>query len=119
MKDRDNKKRWYDKIPYTNDALLKLQRLTIKERYDIAREVIPVVESIKLHNRDVEDLPVSIGLDRVLGLYQEQNKRRWYDNSLPLARVFKTASCLQEEDFQNIMMGIEMSLQSEEGENGQ
>lgn len=116
MADKDSKKRWYDKVAYTNDVLYKLQKLTIKERYDVAREVLPVVESIKTHNRELDEVPLSIGLNRVLGLYQEQNKRRWYDQSLPVARVFKAASCLPEEDFQNIMQGIEMALYNEERE---
>lgn len=113
----ENKKRWYDKIPYTNHVLESLRRLSIKERYDIAREILPVVESIKAHNREleIEETPLSLGLDRVLGLYQDC-KRRWYDNSLPLARVFKTASCLPEEDFSNIMQGISMTLCTEEHE---
>jgi hypothetical protein len=113
MKNRDKNKRWYDKVPYTNEVLAKLEKLTMKERYDVAREVISVVETIKVQTRELEEAPLSIGLDRVLGLYKEQNKRRWYDNSLPLARVFKTASCLSEEDFSNIMLGMEMALREE------
>jgi len=102
--------RWYDHVPYTNDVLYKLQKLSIKERYDIAREVLPVVESIKEHNRELDEVPLSLGLDRVLGLYQEYHKRRWYDKSLPVARVFKSASSMPQEDFQNIMEGISMAL---------
>ncbi len=107
------KRRWYDEKPYTTNILGHLKNLSIRSHYEISREVIRVVDSIKEHNRDQAEAPLSIGLDRVFGLYQEQNKRRWYDNSLPISRVFKTASTLQGEDFQNIMHGIAISLEGE------
>ena len=100
------KKRWYDSEPWTAEVLEVLQTLTIRSHYEIAREVIKVIDAIRANNRDRDEIPLSLGLDRVLGLYKEQNKRRWYDNSMPLSRIFKTASCLPDEDFQNIMQGI-------------
>lgn len=110
------RKRWYDERPYTTNVLGQLKNLSIRSHYEISREVIRVVESIKQHNRELTEVPLSIGLGRVLGLYQEQHKRRWYDNSLPLSRVFKTASTLQDTDFQNIMQGIDMSLSNEDSD---
>lgn len=111
---RTIKKRWYDERPFATNVLGHLKNLSIRSHYEISREVIRVVESIKQHNRELDEVPLSLGVDRVLGLYQEQNKRRWYDNSLPISRVFKTASTLQDEDFHNIMQGIEISLVGEE-----
>ena len=107
------KKRWYDSQPWTQDVLDVLQTLSIRSHYEIAREVIRVIDVIKSNNRERDEIPLSLGLDRVLGLYKEQNKRRWYDKSMPLSRVFKTASCLPDEDFQNIMQGISMSLRND------
>lgn len=109
----DRGKRWYDERPYVTNVLGTLKTLSIRSHYEISREVIRVVESIKQHNRELEEVPLSIGVNRVLGLYQEQNKRRWYDNSLPLSRVFKTTSTLQKTDFHNIMQGIDISLSSD------
>lgn len=106
-------KRWYDNKPYTKEVLDVLQTFSIRTHYDIAREVIKVIEVIKVTNREREEIPLSLGTNRVLGLYQQQNNRRWYDRSLPLSRVFKTASCLGDEDFQNIMQGISISLKEE------
>ena len=107
-------RRWYDKKTYTSNVLSVLKTLSIRSNYEISREVIRVVESIKQHNREMAEIPLSIGLERVLGLYQEQHKRRWYDNSLPLSRFFKTTSTLQEEDYQNIMRGVSISLTGDE-----
>ncbi len=107
------KKRWYDREPWTGEVLDVLQTLTIRSHYEIAREVIKVIDVIRANNRERDEVPLSLGLDRVLGLYKEQNKRRWYDNSMPLSRIFKTASCLSDEDFQNIMQGISISLRNE------
>ena len=106
-------RRWYDEKPYTTNILGHLRDLSIRSHYEISREVIRVVDSIKEHNREQTEAPLSIGLDRVFGLFQEQNKRRWYDNSLPISRIFKSASTLQDEDFQNIMQGIAVSLEDE------
>ncbi len=108
------RRRWYDEKPYATNVLGHLKSLTIRSHYEVSREVIRVVDSIKAHNREQQEVPLSIGVDRVLGLYQEHNKRRWYDNSLPISRVFKTTSTLQDEDFHNIMQGIAISL----GDNG-
>lgn len=110
----EHNRRWYDKKKYTSNVLGILKNLSMRSHYEIAREVIRVVESIKIHNRELDELPLSIGVDRVLGLFQEQHKRRWYDNSLPLSRCFKTTSTLQEEDFQNIMQGVCISLKGDE-----
>lgn len=107
-------RRWYDEKPYAADVLDVLKTLPARQHYDIAREVIKVIEIIKANNRERDEIPLSIGIERVLGLYQEQNKRRWYDKSLPISRIFKTASCMADEDFQNIMQGISTTLRANE-----
>ena len=68
------KKRWYDSQPWTQDVLDVLQTLSIRSHYEIAREVIRVIDVIKSNNRERDEIPLSLGLDRVLGLYKEQNK---------------------------------------------
>ena len=64
-------RRWYDNKTYTSNVLSVLKTLSIRSHYEISREVIRVVESIKQHNREMAEIPLSIGLERVLGLYQE------------------------------------------------
>ena len=106
-------KRWYDVKPYADDVLSILKELSLQSHYDIAREVLKIIEAIKVNSRDMEDAPLSIGVDRALGLFSQNYKRRWYDKNLPIARIFKSASCLQDEDFQNIMQGMFTSLKND------
>ena len=59
---------------------------------------------------DDENQEVSIGIDRVLGLYKISNSRRWYDKVSILSYAMKTMSTLPKEDFYNIMEGISTSI---------
>ena len=106
-------KRWYDVKPYADEVLSMLHELSLQSHYDIAREVLKIIEAIKINSREIDDAPLSIGVDRALGLFSQHYKRRWYDNNLPIARIFKSASCLQDEDFQNIMRGMFTSLKDD------
>lgn len=111
-----NPKRWYDVKPYTSEVLSILKKLSLQSHYDIAREVLKIIEVIKLNTRELDEPPLSLGVDRVVGLYSQNYKRRWYDKNLPVNRIFKSASCLQDEDFQNIMQGMFTSLKEENGQ---
>ena len=106
-------KRWYDTKPYTDEVLGILKQLSLQSHYDIAREVLKIIDAIKANTRELDEPPLSIGVERVLGLYSQNYKRRWYDKNLPINRIFKSASSLQDEDFQNIMQGMFTSLKDE------
>ena len=111
-----NYKRWYDKKPYADGVLDILKQLSLQSHYDIAREVLKIIETIKINSRDmIQPSVTSLGVDRVMGLFSQGYKRRWYDKNLPIARIFKSASCLQDEDFQNIMQGMYCSLSEDNG----
>ena len=62
-----------------------------------------------MHEED-EEQDISIGIDRVLGLYKISNSRRWYDKVSILSYALKTMSTLPKEDFYNIMEGITASV---------
>ena len=109
-------KRWYDVKPYTDEVLNILKGLSLQSHYDIAREVLKIIEAIKINSRELSDPPLSLGIERALGLYSQNYNRRWYDKNLPIGRIFKSASCLQDEDFQNIMQGIYTSLKDSDEE---
>lgn len=106
-------KRWYDEKPYANEVLKILKELSLQSHYDIAREVLKVIELIKINARELDEPPLSLGIERVMGLYSQNYKRRWYDRNLPVNRIFKSASSLQDVDFQNIMQGMYASLKED------
>ena len=109
-------KRWYDTKPYTAEVLSILRELSLQSHYDIAREVLKIIETIKQNSRELDEPPLSLGVDRVLGLFSQNYNRRWYDKNLPINRIFKSASSLQDEDFQNIMQGMFTSLKDDNNE---
>lgn len=109
-------KRWYDVKPYAGNVLNILKELSLQSHYDIAREVLKIIEAIKVNSRELSEPPLSLGVDRVVGLFSQNYKRRWYDKNLPINRIFKSASSLQDEDFQNIMQGMFTSLSEENGQ---
>ncbi len=115
LKNTYNPKRWYDTKPYTGEVLSILKQLSLQSHYDIAREVLKIIEVIKQNSRELDNPPLSLGVDRVVGLFSQSYKRRWYDKNLPINRIFKSASSLQDDDFQNIMQGMFTSLKDENG----
>lgn len=105
-------RRWYDSNEYTEKALAILKDMDEERRRALSRDLTAVVRQIKeMHEEDEdEEKDVSIGIDRVLGLYKISNSRRWYDKVSLLSYAMKTMSTLPKEDFYNIMEGISTSL---------
>jgi len=102
-------RRWYDSNDNTQRALEILKDMDEVQRRALSRDLTAVVKQIKeLHNEeeDDEDSDVSLGIDRVLGLYKISNSRRWYDKVSVLSYAMKTMSTLPKEDFYNVMEGI-------------
>lgn len=105
-----NNRRWYDSNEHTERALTLLKDMDETRRYALSRDLTAVVKQIKeLHEED-EEQDVSIGIDRVLGLYKISNSRRWYDKVSILSYALKTMSTLPKEDFYNIMEGLSTTL---------
>ncbi len=103
-------RRWYDSNEHTEKALALLKDMDEERRRALSRDLTNVVRQIKeLHEED-EEQEVSIGIDRVLGLYKISNSRRWYDKVSILSYALKTMSTLPKEDFYNIMEGLSTSL---------
>ena len=106
-------RRWYDSNEHTNRALELLKDMDESQRRALSKDLTTVVKQIKeLHEED-EEQDVSIGIDRVLGLYKVSNSRRWYDKVSILSYAMKTMSTLPKEDFYNIMEGITVSANNE------
>ena len=108
------KRRWYDNHRETRLALSLLKNLhkTIQDK--LSDDIINVASAIKTVHRENDTAPLSIGLERVLGLYQTNKGRRWYDKTPNLSVAIKTISTLPESDYENIMEGICMSLKKED-----
>ena len=106
-------RRWYDSNENTQRALEILKDMDEVQRRALSRDLTTVVKQIKeLHEED-EESDVSIGIDRVLGLYKLSNSRRWYDKVSILSYAMKTMSTLPKEDFYTIMEGIAVSAGTE------
>lgn len=105
-------RRWYDANENTQRALEILKDMDEDRRRALSRDLTAVVKQIKdMHiEEEDEEQEVSIGIDRVLGLYKISNSRRWYDKVSILSYAMKTMSTLPKEDFYNIMEGISTSL---------
>lgn len=103
-------KRWYDNHRETIKTLDLLKRLDEKSREMLANDIIDIANQIKSIHREQEETELSIGIERVLGLYQSSNCRRWYDKQSELDCAIKTISTLPEQDFLNIMEGLCISL---------
>ena len=105
-------RRWYDSNEHTERALSLLKDMDEERRRALSRDLTNVVKQIKeMHEEDDDDnQEVSIGIDRVLGLYKISNSRRWYDKVSILSYAMKTMSTLPKEDFYNIMEGISTSI---------
>lgn len=103
--------RWYDNHKETLETLEILKKLDGESRKRLSTDVIEVAKQIKSIHREEEEPLLSIGIERVLGLYQSSNLRRWYDKQRDISLVMRTISTLPEEDFLNIMEGLCVSLQ--------
>lgn len=104
-------RRWYDSDENTQKALDILKNMDESKRKALSKDLTTVVKQIKelRDEDDDEDQEVSLGIDRVLGLYKISNSRRWYDKVSILSYAMKTMSTLPKEDFYNVMEGITLS----------
>ena len=106
-------RRWYDSNEHTKRALEILKDMDESQRRALSKDLTTVIKQIKeLHEED-EESDVSIGIDRVLGLYKLSNSRRWYDKVSILSYAMKTMSTLPKEDFYTIMEGITSTINND------
>ncbi|HNW25426.1 MAG TPA: hypothetical protein PKI94_01395 [Candidatus Gastranaerophilaceae bacterium] len=103
-------KRWYDNHDETLQTFDILKKLDRESRKRLANDIVDVANQIKAVHREEDEPSLTIGLERVLGIWQSSNARRWYDKQEDLNTAIKTISTLPEDDFLNIMEGICVSL---------
>lgn len=105
------KRRWYDNHNEATRAFDILKKLDNESRRRLSADLIEIVKQIKELHKEEEEPTLSLGIERVLGLYQQSvNERRWYDTNNDLKYAIKTMSTLPTEDFLNIMEGLAVSL---------
>ena len=102
-------RRWYDSNEHTEKALTILKNMDETQRRSLSKDLTNIVRQIKEMEEEDEEQDVSLGIDRVLGLYKLSNSRRWYDKVSVLSYALKTMSTLPKEDFYNIMEGLTIS----------
>ena len=110
-------RRWYDEHEETQETLELLKRLDNRTMRSLSRDLSVIVKQIKelreeSKKGDDEDEEISLGLQRVLGLYQSENARRWYDKKPEVNFAMRSMSTLPKEDFYNIMEGLHVTLSS-------
>jgi len=105
-----NNRRWYDSNEHTEKALNLLKDMDENKRRALAKDLTTFVKQIKEIREEDSEADVSIGIDRVLGLYKLSNSRRWYDKVSIISYALKTMSTLPREDFYNIMEGVHSTL---------
>jgi hypothetical protein len=103
-------RRWYDSNEHTEKALTLLKNLDEDKRRLLAKDLTTFVKQVKEMREEDEESDISLGIDRVLGLYKISNSRRWYDKVSILSYALKTMSTLPKEDFYNIMEGVHSTL---------
>lgn len=104
-------KRWYDTHPIANDVFDLFKKMDKISREKLSNDIIAIASQIKTIHKEDDEQNLSIGLERVLGLYKSSNARRWYDKSRELNHAIRTISTLPKEDYLNIMEGISVSFQ--------
>ena len=80
-------RRWYDKYTDVTETIDLMRNLDVTQQEILASDVTEIAKSIKTYHKEKEITPLSIGLERVFGLYQHSKARRWYDKSKPLNKA--------------------------------
>ena len=102
--------RWYDNNPQATEVFNLIQSLDEASQQILSDNIIHIVNQIKNVKKENVEKELSLGLDRVLGLYKSSNARRWYDQNSELSNAIRMLSAQPEEDFNNIMEGLYNSL---------
>jgi len=109
----DTKRRWYDDFADTGKTLEAISMLDKDTKKSLLKDLVKIVAQIKDFHKEEDEPEISIGVERVMGLFQSSNSRRWYDKDKKLSYVMKYMSTLPKTDFKNIMEGLSVTLNSE------
>ncbi len=106
-------RRWYDQDIRVAKFLRLIEQIPEEAQEEISQMIIEFVNLIRKTNEaNKDDNFISLGKERILGLYQAANKRRWYDKKPELKSAMNTLSTLQVEDYLRIVQGITETIES-------
>lgn len=88
-------RRWYDAISHMTLAVHISRTLPLEVRQLIARNLNETIDESRKRSRN-DKVAVSIGQQRVMGLYKAGRKQRWYDPEADLHRAFNFMSVIPE-----------------------
>ncbi len=103
-------KRWYDKLDKSADVMEKLQKMDKEALNRVAQNLNVIASSIKAIKRDQEEQALSIGIDRVKGLYQQNKNRRWYDKNAELSIAMRSISTLSDDEYSGIIEALDVAI---------
>jgi len=103
-------RRWYDSNEHTQKALDTLKNMDERQRRALSQDLTTIVKQIKELHKEDEEPEISLGIDRVLGLYKLSNSRRWYDKVSVLSYAMKTMATLPREDYYTVMETITSTI---------
>ncbi|OGH99781.1 MAG: hypothetical protein A2287_06505 [Candidatus Melainabacteria bacterium RIFOXYA12_FULL_32_12] len=105
--------RWYDRGPKMVEVLELIESLSQIEQEELGTTLIQLVNILR-KNRKEDEIPISIGKNRVLGLYKSSNKRRWYDRNPVLMSAMNVLSTLPVDDCNIILEGMLLTLDDQD-----
>ncbi len=107
----DMKKRWYDKHDKIAETIEIMSKMDFELQNQIAGHILSAAKALRDFHKEEPQPELSLGLNRVLGLYNYEKKRRWYDKkSYKLQAAMKAISTLNEDDYKAIMESIHACL---------
>ena len=106
------RRRWYDVDYSATEIFDKIQNLDNDTKNALSENLTEIIKQIKDSHKEELEPDLSLGLERVIGLYHQfQSRRRWYDkNDEEIAYAIKTLFTLPTQDFYNIVEGLSVSL---------
>jgi hypothetical protein len=112
MQEENLNNRWYDNETGMNRVLNLMRDLPENIQEDLALTLIQFANLIR-KNRKIEDDTLSIGKNKVLGLYKASQKRRWYDKNPTLMSAMNILNTLPPHEFKNIVEGLLLTLNNQ------
>ncbi|MDD3594450.1 MAG: hypothetical protein PHX18_07475 [Candidatus Gastranaerophilales bacterium] len=99
-------RRWYDNNEDMTSILEVIKDQPAELIDNLAENIMSFSNIIRENLLELEtEEPISIGKERVLGLYKSFRRRRWYDKNWTILSTMNILSTLPNDDFEKIAAG--------------